>query len=72
MAKGEEGKAQDMIRRLFEFYVKDPDKLPPEYQDIRVEEGVERAVCDYISGMTDKYAVDQFSDAFIPKSWSVK
>lgn len=72
VAKGEEGKAQDMIRRLFEFYVKDPDKLPPEYQDIRVEEGVERAVCDYISGMTDKYAVDQFSDAFIPKSWSVK
>ena len=52
--------------------MKDPDKLPPEYQDIRVEEGVERAVCDYISGMTDKYAVDQFSDAFIPKSWSVK
>ena len=72
VAKGEEGKAQDMIRRLFEFYVKDPDKLPPEYQDIRAEEGVERAVCDYISGMTDKYAVDQFSDAFIPKSWSVK
>lgn len=72
VAKGEEGKAQDMIRRLFEFYVKDPDKLPPEYQDIRMEEGVERAVCDYISGMTDKYAVDQFSDAFIPKSWSVK
>ncbi len=72
VAKGEEGKAQDMIRRLFEYYVKDPDKLPPEYQDIRVEEGVERAVCDYISGMTDKYAVDQFSDAFIPKSWTVK
>ena len=72
VAKGEEGKAQDMLRRLFEFYIKDPDKLPPEYQDIRVEEGVERAVCDYISGMTDKYAVEQFSDAFIPKSWSVK
>ena len=72
VAKGEEGKAQDMIRRLVEYDVKDPDKLPPEYQDIRVEEGVERAVCDYISGMTDKYAVDQFSDAFIPKSWSVK
>ena len=72
VAKGEEGKAQDMIRRLFEYYVKDPDKLPPEYQDIRVEEGVERAVCDYISGMTDKYAVEQFGDAFIPKSWSVK
>ena len=72
VAKGEEGKAQDMLRRLFEAYVKDPDKLPPEYQAIRVEEGVERAVCDYISGMTDKYAVEQFGDLFIPKSWSVK
>ncbi|MBM6925369.1 deoxyguanosinetriphosphate triphosphohydrolase [Pseudoflavonifractor phocaeensis] len=72
VAKGEEGKAQDLIRRLFEHYCKNPDKLPPEYQDIRLSEGVERAVCDYISGMTDKYAVEQFCDAFIPKSWSVK
>ncbi len=72
VAKGEEGKAQDMLRRLFEWYAADPDKLPPEFQAIRVEEGVERAVCDYISGMTDKYAVEQFGEAFIPKSWSVK
>ena len=28
--------------------------------------------CDYISGMTDKYAVEQFGELFIPKSWSVK
>ena len=72
VAKGEEGKAQDMLRRLFEAYVRDPDKLPPEYQAIRVEEGVERAVCDYLSGMTDKYAVEQFGELFIPHSWSVK
>ena len=72
VAKGEEGKAQDMLRRLFAYYVKEPDKLPPEYQDIRIQEGVERAVCDYISGMTDKYAVERFGEAFIPKSWSVK
>ena len=72
VAKGEEGKAQDMLRRLFEAYVKDPDRLPPEYQTIRLEEGMERAVCDYISGMTDKYAVEQFGELFIPKAWSVK
>ena len=72
VAKGEEGKAQDMLRRLFEYYVREPDKLPPEFQEIRIQEGVERAVCDYISGMTDKYAVEQFGEAFIPKSWSVK
>ena len=72
VAKGEESKAQDMLRRLFEYYRKDPDRLPPEFQDIREREGVERAVCDYIAGMTDVYAVECFNAAFIPKSWSVK
>ena len=71
-AKGEETKAQDMLRRLFEHYVREPDQLPAEYQDIRVREGVERAVCDYISGMTDKYAVEKFGELFIPAAWSVK
>ena len=72
VAKGEEDKAQAMIARLFEYYQKDPDRLPPDYQDIRIREGVDRAVCDYIAGMTDKYAVDTFTEAFIPMSWSVK
>lgn len=72
VAKGEESKAQDMLRRLFEYYCNDPDRLPPEFQDIREREGVERAVCDYIAGMTDKYALEKFSEAFIPLSWSVK
>lgn len=72
VAKGEESKAQDMIRRLFEYYLKTPDRLPDDFQDIREREGVERAVCDYIAGMTDKYALEKYSDAFIPLSWSVK
>lgn len=72
VAKGEESKAQDMILRLFEYYQKAPDKLPDDFQDIREREGVERAVCDYIAGMTDKYALEKYSDAFIPMSWSVK
>lgn len=71
-AKGEESKAQDMIARLFEYYQKDPDKLPPDYQDIRMREGVDRAVCDYIAGMTDKFAVDTYCAAFVPLAWSVK
>ena len=61
-----------MLRRLFEYYCKVPDKLPAEFQSIRVEEGIERAVCDYISGMTDKYAVETFGNLFIPASWTVK
>ena len=72
VAKGEEGKAQELLRRLFEYYRKDPDRLPPDFQEIRMREGVDRAVCDYIAGMTDPFAVEQFSQLFIPMSWAVK
>ena len=72
VAKGEEGKAQDMIRALYEYYLANTDKLAPEYQDILVREGKDRAVCDYIAGMTDIYAVEKYGDAFIPKAWTVK
>ena len=72
VAKGEESKAQDMLARLYEYYVKDPDRLPDDFQEIRFREGAERAVCDYIAGMTDSYAVEKYAQAFIPKAWGVK
>ena len=72
LAKGEEGKAEDMICLLFDYYVKHTDKLPPEYQDILVREGAQRAVVDYIAGMTDSYAVETFGNLFIPRRWIVK
>ncbi len=71
-AKGEEGKAEDMICLLFEYYIKHTDKLPPEYQDILLREGAQRAVVDYIAGMTDTYAVEKFGELFIPMRWMVK
>ncbi len=71
VAKGEEGKAQELIRRLFEHYLDHLDRLPQEYQDIREAEGKERAVCDYIAGMTDAYAVERYQELFIPKAWTV-
>ena len=72
IAKGEEGKAQELIRRLFDYYMGHLEELPQEYLDIRETEGKERAVCDYIAGMTDAYAVERYQDLFIPKSWAVK
>ena len=72
LAKGEEGKAQDMLRMLFAYYQENPDELPADFQTIRAEEGVDRAVCDYIAGMTDPFAVEQFQKLFIPKGWTVK
>ena len=72
LAKGEEGKAQEMLRMLFEYYCKNPDELPSDFQSIRVEEGAERAVCDYIAGMTDPFAVQKFEELFLPMGWTVK
>ena len=72
MAKGEEGKAQEMIRSLFAYYQRHPDDLPSDFQDIRARDGVDRAVCDYIAGMTDSYAVEKFEELFIPRAWTVK
>lgn len=71
-AKGEEGNAQELLRRLFEYYRAKPDMLPSDFQDIRAGEGVDRAVCDYIAGMTDNYAVECYGKLFIPKAWTVK
>lgn len=72
LAKGEEGKAQEMLKTLFRYYREDPDQLPADFQSIRMEEGVDRAVCDYIAGMTDPFAVQQFEKLFIPMGWTVK
>jgi len=72
LAKGEEGKAQDMIGALFAYYQNSPDALPEDFQAIRAAEGVDRAVCDYIAGMTDPFAVERFKELFIPAGWAVK
>ena len=45
--------------------------MPEEYLKIAAAEGKERAVIDYIAGMTDHYAVTVFSDIYIPKAWSI-
>ncbi len=71
VAKGEEGKAQEMIRQLFTHYMSHLDELPQEFLDIRETEGRERAVCDYIAGMTDAHAVERYQELFIPKAWTV-
>ena len=69
IAKGEESKAQDMLMYLFEYYVKNPDKLPALYQRRREIDSVERCACDFISGMTDRYAIEVYTDLCVPKVW---
>ncbi len=69
VAKGEESKAIEILKLLYGHYMDSPDELPHEFQCIREQEGTDRAVCDYIAGMTDKYAVYKFSEIYIPTAW---
>ena len=72
VAKGEESKARDIIGMLYEYYMKHPGEIPADFQPQLDFEGIERTVCDYIAGMTDKYAVYKFSEIFVPTAWNVR
>ncbi len=72
VAKGEESKAKGMLQRMFEYYCRHPEALPEDFQPQLSFDGMERTVCDYIAGMTDKYAVDKYTEIFIPAGWNVR
>jgi len=59
-------KAKRFVRELFNAYVAEPSQLPPEFQRHVAEVGLERGVCDYIAGMTDRYAQDDYKKLFYP------
>lgn len=69
VVKGEESKAEAMIKHLFEHYLADPTRLPEAYAETCRTEGDERAILDYISGMSDRFAVNQFISLTVPQSW---
>lgn len=72
VAKSEEVKAKAMIEQLFYFYKDHPNYLPDKYNRMMGKgETLERVICDYISGMTDQYCVEKFSEYFVPKAWQV-
>ena len=62
-AKIEENKVEGIINKLFDYYLSYIDKTISEKEDI-----IKFAVCDYIAGMTDRYAVCKYEELFIPKS----
>lgn len=72
VAKGEESKAKDMLSRMFDYYMTHPEALPEDFHPQLSFEGLERNVCDYIAGMTDNYAIDKYSEIFIPMGWHVR
>ena len=69
LAKGQEGKAKELLARLYDHYVKHPEELTGVYKKELSHEPVERCVCDFISGMTDRYAIETYRRLFIPEVW---
>ena len=59
-------KAEIFITRLFETYLRFPNLLPPRYQARFDRSGLQRVVCDYIAGMTDRFALDEYRRIFEP------
>lgn len=72
IAKSQEGKVEDMIKTLYSYYLDHIDKIPEYLKKMMAEgESRERAVCDYVSSMTDRYAVAVFEEIYVPRSWGV-
>ncbi len=72
IVKAEEDKAIDMIKTLFEYFSANYSEMPKLYRDNCLKDGVDRSVCDYISSMTDRYAIKTFSELYVPDIWRSK
>ena len=67
----EKNKACHIIEYLYGYYLSHIDAMPELYRRIAKRDGRETAVCDYISCMTDGYAIDLFTQLCVPKAWHV-
>ena len=67
----EEERADRMITALYEYYKKDPSKLPEFYVNRLEMDGIHTVLCDYISGMSDGYVIKTFNELFVPKNWKL-
>ncbi len=66
-AKREDPKAIIVIKKLFRYFLENPTEIPPEF--LKIEPVLPIAVCDFIAGMTDRYAIKVFDQIFVPKAW---
>ncbi|SKB90680.1 dGTPase [Lachnospiraceae bacterium] len=73
-AKSQEGKAENLVETLYLYYLNRPDRLPEEYRHLMSEreEKIERVAADFVSSMTDRYAIGLYEELFIPNPWKAK
>ena len=71
-AKKEEKKAIKMLKKLYTYYIENPDEMSAEYRQLMKKgEARTQVVCDYLAGMTDQYSMAKFRKIYIPKAWEV-
>ena len=68
-AKREEERAFNMLSKMYEYFKENTDKLPKMYLDLLDRFDLDTVICDYLSGMTDRFAIRTFEQIFIPKSF---
>ena len=69
-AKSEEPKAEHVVAALFDYFATHVDEIPDEYH--LSEEQREVMVADYISSMTDRFAIRLYRDIFVPRAWGMR
>ncbi len=71
-AKEQEDKAKHIVSELYKYYINDLEKLPMGYiERLEMGDSEKQIVCDYIAGMTDRYAIHAYMELFFPKSWNI-
>ena len=66
-ARGDHERATKLIRDLFAYFLEHPDEMPPEYHGAPGDPPTH--VADFISGMTDRYAIRTYERLFLPRGW---
>ena len=71
LSRKEEERAKRMLSAMYEYFLKDRERLPAFYLSLAEQYPIEQVLCDYLSSMTDKFAVAVFNNIFIPHSWAL-
>ena len=71
MAKAEEAKVEKLLAELYAYFLRTPERMPSFYLGISEQEGIHRAVTDYLSGMSDDFAIRTFETLFVPRKWTL-
>ncbi|MBR1478694.1 MAG: deoxyguanosinetriphosphate triphosphohydrolase [Lachnospiraceae bacterium] len=72
LAKAEEGKAEELMETLYDYFFHNKDRMPEEFLKLLDRgEKLEQVVCDYVGAMSDRFAINLYEDIFVPKSWQL-